>query len=239
MKKIGCVLLCLVMYLSFFGCSADKTVDNTANPSSTQQTLSEKANGNSAAQTGSATTNKTGSSSSNSVSDSKTTTQKNSGGNENTPSSEKSSENAARRTDTTAKQTATKKTTTTSSTVSCRVTIECSSILDNMDDLKEGHEDYIPDDGIIISNCYVTVNNGDTVYDAVKSACSENGVSINARSSSYGIYVAGFNNIDEKDCGSESGWLYKVNGKMPNKSCGNYKVSNGDNIVFTYTCSYK
>lgn len=122
------------------------------------------------------------------------------------------------------------------SVVTCTVEIECKKILSNMDSLKAGHEEYVPDDGIIMSTVSVTVKNGQTVYDAVKSACSQKGVTINAVNSSFGIYIAGFNYIDEKDCGRESGWLYYVNGITPGVSCGKYKVKNGDNIVFSYTC---
>lgn len=134
------------------------------------------------------------------------------------------------------KASTTKKQTTTSSSITCTVTVECKSILNNMDKLKAGHESYVPADGYIINNCNVTVSNGDTAYDAVKAACDTKGVYLNVTNSSYGKYIAGFNNIDEKDCGSQSGWLYNVNGSYPSKSCSKYILSNGDNVVFTYTC---
>jgi len=123
--------------------------------------------------------------------------------------------------------------------VNCTVTVECKKVLNYMDNLKAGHEAYVPSGGIFFSNYPVTIKNGSTAYDAVKIACTDNGVTINASNSQYGTYIAGFNNIDEKDCGNQSGWLYSVNGKTPGKSCGKYIVSNGDNIVFSYTCSYK
>lgn len=136
--------------------------------------------------------------------------------------------------DTTAK--ATQAATTTISNVTCTVTIECKTILGKMDHLKAGHEAYVPDNGIMLSSYRVTVKNGSTAFDAVKQACSSNGISMNTTTSSYGYYIAGFNNIDEKDCGSSSGWTYYVNDSMPNKSCSKYAVKNGDNIVFSYTC---
>ena len=33
------------------------------------------------------------------------------------------------------------------------------------------------------------------------------------------------------------GWVYGVNGVNPNKSCGKYKLADGDTVVFSYTCS--
>lgn len=134
--------------------------------------------------------------------------------------------------------TAKKVTSTTSKSISCVVYIECSSILDNMQDLKAGHEAYVPSSGIIMSSTSVTLENGATAYDALKSACNMQGVTMNVRSSSYGKYIVGFNNIDEKDCGRYSGWKYKVNGTYPSKSCDKYTVKNGDRIEFTYVCNY-
>ncbi len=127
-------------------------------------------------------------------------------------------------------------TTATTSEITCTVEIECKKILNNMDKLKAGHEDFVPSNGIIMSTCTVTVDNGETVYDALKTACSKNGVSINAKSSAYGTYISGFNNIDEMDCGKQSGWVYTVNGSSPPKSCNKCTVSTGDKIVFSYTC---
>lgn len=49
-------------------------------------------------------------------------------------------------------------------------------------------------------------------------------------------YIEGINQIYEFDCGSESGWMYKVNGWFPNYGCSQYKVSDGDNIAWVYTC---
>lgn len=137
---------------------------------------------------------------------------------------------------TTAAKTETTTAATTSSTISCSIEIECKKILSNMENLKAGHEDFVPADGIIMNTKTVTVNNGSTAYDALKSACSKNGVTINAQNSAYGTYIKGFNNIDEFDCGRQSGWIYTVNGSSPPKSCDKYTISQGDTIVFSFVC---
>lgn len=105
-----------------------------------------------------------------------------------------------------------------------------------MSSLKSGHASYVPDDGIILEAYFVTLDAGATAYDALEKACSDNSIKLTAVRSSYGIYVSGINNFDEKDCGSSSGWLYSVNGKYPSKSCGKYKLSEDDTVVFLYTC---
>ncbi len=75
-----------------------------------------------------------------------------------------------------------------------------------------------------------TFNEGATPYDAL---CAL-GLSINARPSSYGTYVAAIGGLAEKEHGGTSGWMYSVNGITPNTACSNYVLSNGDNVVWYY-----
>ena len=123
--------------------------------------------------------------------------------------------------------------------VTCSVTVECKSILNHMNDLKDGHEEFVPDDGYIIKNYSYSGKQGDTAYDALKTACSDNGIKLTSQKTTYGIYISGINNLDEFDCGKQSGWMYKVNDMYPNTTCGNVTVSTGDSIVFEYVCSYQ
>lgn len=124
-------------------------------------------------------------------------------------------------------------------TVTCTVTVECKSILDHMDDLKEGHEEFVPDDGYIVKDYTYKAKKGYTAYDALKSACKKNDIKLTAKNTTYGIYISGINNLDEFDCGKQSGWMYSVNGIMPNTTCGNVSVDDGDSIVFTYVCTFQ
>lgn len=123
--------------------------------------------------------------------------------------------------------------------VTCTVTVECKSLLDHMDELKEGHEEFVPSDGYIIKNYTYKAKAGYTAYDALKSACNSNDIKLTAQKTSYGIYISGINNLDEFDCGKQSGWMYSVNGIMPNTTCGNVTVDDGDSIVFTYVCTFQ
>ena len=138
---------------------------------------------------------------------------------------------------TTRKQTTKKHTTTQSKTVTCTITVECKNIHKHMSQLKSGHERFVPNDGYIIHAESHTVNRGNTAYDVLKLACNAHGIRLTAKSTSYGVYVVGINNLDEKDCGSASGWMYKVNGTAPMTSCGKYKMDSGDNLVFYYVCT--
>lgn len=132
-----------------------------------------------------------------------------------------------------------KVTQTTSSEINCSITIECKSILDNMDDLKSGHESYVPKNGIMLDNYKTTLKSKSTVYDLLKKACNDKGITYTAKDTMYSVYIVGINNIDEKDCGKDSGWMYSVNGSFPNVSADSKRLKDGDKVVFTYTCSYK
>ena len=75
-----------------------------------------------------------------------------------------------------------------------------------------------------------TFNKGATVYDAL---CAL-GLSVDARGTSYGTYVAAIGGLAEKEHGGTSGWMYSVNGATPNTACSNYVLSNGDRVVWYY-----
>lgn len=156
----------------------------------------------------------------------------------NTQKSGNSSNNNSHNKTTAATATATTKLNVPDGYIACTLEIECKSVLDNKDKLKAGHEKYIPSNGVILANTNYAVKKGSTAYELLKQACDKQNIALNAESTVYGTYVAGINNLDEFDCGKESGWLYYVNGKTPNVSCGKYTLLNGDKVVFSYTCSY-
>lgn len=89
--------------------------------------------------------------------------------------------------------------------------------------------------------CYITVEDhcseqavevteNMTVYDALKATDAK----VSAKSTGYGVYVEGINGRFEFDEGSNSGWVYTVNGNRVSESCDGYKVSGGDQIVWSY-----
>ena len=58
----------------------------------------------------------------------------------------------------------------------CTISIECSNILDNMDNLKKTKEEFIPEDGWILKETEVAFQGGETVFDVLKKVCGENGI---------------------------------------------------------------
>lgn len=118
----------------------------------------------------------------------------------------------------------------------CTINIECKDILKHKNNLAPGHEKFVPNDGYILSNYEYKISKKLTVYDVLKQACKDNNIILTSSNSQYGNYIVGINNLDEKDCGQYSGWLYFVNGEMPNFACDKYEVKKGDIITFSYTC---
>lgn len=75
-----------------------------------------------------------------------------------------------------------------------------------------------------------TFEEGATVYDAL---CAL-GLSIGSQDSIHGVYVSSINGLAEKEHGASSGWMYVVNGKLPNMACSAYKLVDGDSIQWRY-----
>ena len=128
--------------------------------------------------------------------------------------------------------------TTTKKQNTCTFVIECKTILNNMGNLKESKKEFLPADGVILKKTTVTFKDGETVFDVLTRVCKENNIQTE---SSYtpgydNYYIEGINQIYEKDCGTKSGWMYCVNGTFPNYGCSDYKLKNGDEVEWRYTC---
>lgn len=118
------------------------------------------------------------------------------------------------------------------------ITIRCDSILNNLADLNPSKAEFVPDNGVILPTVKVYYMEGETVFDVLQRVCAEMNIQMEySWTPMYDSnYIEGINNLYEFDCGSQSGWMYKVNGWFPNYGVSRYEVSNGDQIVFAYTC---
>ena len=75
-----------------------------------------------------------------------------------------------------------------------------------------------------------TFEQGATVYDAL---CAL-GLSVNAQSSQFGVYVAAIGGLAEKEHGGTSGWVFTVNGGRVNVSASSCRLSDGDVVRWSY-----
>lgn len=124
-------------------------------------------------------------------------------------------------------------------TYSCTIEIRCDTILSNRQDLKPGLDVYVPDSGTILPTTTVTFTEGETVFDVLKRICDERSIQIEySYTPMYGsYYIEGINHLYEFDVGPESGWMYKVDEWFPNYGCSAYKLQDGQDIVWCYTCN--
>lgn len=130
--------------------------------------------------------------------------------------------------------------------------IDISSVLSNphfSQNVKERLENsnpYVKDYQVLVpSYGKITVKEGSTVLDVLKLvlaterkgssdfAANPNAVA-GVKNSAYGKYVYSICGLAEKDCGSKSGWTYKVNGKTPSISADKYVLKSGDKIEWVY-----
>jgi hypothetical protein len=96
---------------------------------------------------------------------------------------------------------------------------------------------YGKDKETIISDSF-EFEEGDTAFDALKAVTRKNKIQMETKGLSDMVYISGVNNLYELDEGPQSGWLYKVNGEMPEVGVNSYKLKNEDNIELIYILDF-
>ena len=100
------------------------------------------------------------------------------------------------------------------------------------DESKRSHVESLNNGEILSAN--VTMMPNQSVYDALVKATQAAGVELGARNTNFGTYVYEIDNLREKDAGPNSGWMYSVNGLVPQKSAAAYYPKEGDTIQWFY-----
>ena len=124
--------------------------------------------------------------------------------------------------------------------ITVSIQIRCDNLSKDMSKLTdEAKVPYIPSDGVILSRTKYRCEKGATVYDVLYAVCRNHNIHIESNYTPvYGsYYIEGINHLYEFDAGSESGWMYKVNGAYPDYGCSSYRLADGDSIVWGYTCN--
>lgn len=123
-------------------------------------------------------------------------------------------------------------------TYTCTFSIECSTILNNLDMLDPEKLEMVPSNGVILAKTTVTFYEGESVYDVLQRVCKDYGIHMEASWTPIynSAYVEGIHNLYEFDCGNLSGWMYRVNGWYPNYGCSRYQLQQGDVVEWRYTC---
>ena len=120
----------------------------------------------------------------------------------------------------------------------CTFSIECSTILNNLSDLDPDKLELVPSNGVILAPIKVTFYEGESVFDVLKRVCKENNIHLEFSWTPIynSAYIEGIHNLYEFDCGSLSGWMYRVDGWYPNYGCSRYQLADGEVVEWRYTC---
>lgn len=94
---------------------------------------------------------------------------------------------------------------------------------------------YVPEDCVILDTAEFEITEGETVYQVLLDASKQYDFQIDNRGSASNAYIAGIAYIYEFDYGDLSGWMYKVNDKLPDVGCQSYTLHDGDRIEWLYT----
>lgn len=114
----------------------------------------------------------------------------------------------------------------------CTLSVSCGMILNNMEKLDVDKAYIIPKDGIIFPEQAVAFSEGESALDLLQREMRNSKMHFEFS----GGYIEGIANIYEFDCGELSGWIYRVNGVVPNYGCAEYTIKQGDKIEFLYSC---
>ena len=120
----------------------------------------------------------------------------------------------------------------------CYFSIECSTILNNLQDLDPDKRELVPSNGVILPLTKVTFYEGESVFDVLQRVCKENNIHMESSWTPIynSAYIEGIHNLYEFDCGALSGWMYRVDGWYPNYGCSRYQLKDGEKVEWRYTC---
>lgn len=88
----------------------------------------------------------------------------------------------------------------------------------------------VPYDGVVIGECIIGFDEGESVCDILKRAAKQSGITIDGTE-----YVRSIGTLSEMQYGPLSGWVYSVGGKYPAVPCTEYFPADGDVIIWRYT----
>ena len=90
-------------------------------------------------------------------------------------------------------------------------------------------------ENLVTGNASVTVASGTSVRDAMVQVLDANNISYYEKSNGYFPMIGG---LEEMARGSNSGWMYLVNGAMPDVAAQDYKLTSASTVTWFYTDDY-
>lgn len=122
-------------------------------------------------------------------------------------------------------------------TFTCTLSITCHRLTDNLSLLKEGKRGQVPEDGVIMAETVIKLKEGSTVFDLLQLGTRQQNIHMEFNKTPVykSAYIEGINNIYEFDAGELSGWVYRVNGVVPNRGASAYTLKAKDKVEWLYS----
>ncbi len=123
------------------------------------------------------------------------------------------------------------------------IEIECADVFNHWDDLDPTLRapGWLPENGVILPETEYVLRPGDTAFDLLKRTVRHNRIQMEfqgADKNAFGsVYVQGIGHLYEFSCGPQSGWVFLVNGKFPDRGCSTYELRDGDRVTWHYSCA--
>ena len=97
---------------------------------------------------------------------------------------------------------------------------------------------HIPADGVLLPTTEFVIEEGDTVCDLLMEAAQAYRIPVENNGTAAMAYIVGIGHLYEFDFGDLSGWIYRVNGTDTSVGCSDYRLADGDTVVWHYTLRY-
>ena len=121
--------------------------------------------------------------------------------------------------------------------LTCTVGVSVQPALDNIDMMKEESLALLPESGWMLEPVEMTVSEGSTCLEVLQWACQEAGIPV--VTSGEPPFVESIGGLNNGDGGDVSGWTYTLNGEQLMISAAIQTVAEGDELVFSFACTWE
>lgn len=121
--------------------------------------------------------------------------------------------------------------------ITCTVAVSCQTVWENTDLVEQATLDLLPEDGWMIRETELTVPEGTTVLETLQWAAQEADLAV--VTSGAPAFVERVGDLANGDAGDVSGWTYTVNGEAIMESAAVQTVSEGDQVIWSFVCTWE
>ena len=121
--------------------------------------------------------------------------------------------------------------------ITCTVGVSVQPALDNIDMMTQESLALLPENGWMLEPVEMTVSEGTTCLEVLQWACQE--ADIPVVTSGEPAFVEAIGGLANGDGGDVSGWTYTLSGEQLMVSAAVQEVQDGDEVVFSFACTWE